>query len=137
MQTASKSRRLRLPLALLGIATQMRVTSLSKIAERASSVVRKLPEFAASVIASFRPGPRTRNRPISVSAVLRGSGSVPLTVCTARVKHAAESRPTYPRPNTLTLIFNLYRLRRLRVLAARREIQEVREPRGLGYGIFL
>src|SRR5262249_39868420 len=43
-------------------------------------------------------------RPLLMSSAFKGFESTPITSCPASAKHAAETHPTYPRPNMLNFI---------------------------------
>src|SRR5438093_1082488 len=90
--------RLRLPLPLLGVPTQIKLTSLSCTADWPSRVARNLPDVTACSMSSSRPFSMTGDRPDPAAATLSRSTSTPTTVWPSRAEQTPQQRTVIGKP---------------------------------------
>src|SRR4029079_7978175 len=93
-----------LPCCGPGVPTQISESSVSRIASAVLVVARRRPFAVVSRISSSSPFSTIGLRPSLRLATLAGATSTPTTLCPSAANDAAETLPTYPRPNTETFI---------------------------------
>src|SRR6185369_2384951 len=93
------------PFALLGVPTQTSDISDWLTASAGLLVARNCFSLTIVLISSVIPSSIIGLSPRLIISTLTGFGSTPMTSCPSLAKHAADTQPTYPSPNTLT--FNL------------------------------
>src|SRR3977135_3838025 len=91
-----------LPLARLGVPTQMIETSVEATAAPTSVVALSRPVARMSDTSSRIPSSTIVDLPALIRSTFVVLTSTPTTVWPSFGRHAADTQPTYPSPNTLT-----------------------------------
>ena len=94
----------RAPFGLLGVPTQINDRAAASTASRGSVVARKRPLATTSLTSLATPGSTTGLVPWLIMSTFVPLASTPMTCQPASAKHAADTEPTYPSPNTASVL---------------------------------
>jgi hypothetical protein len=122
---SSQTRRMYLrsmpPFGRLGVPTHTRLRSVWRTASASPVVARSRPAATCSAMMVPMSFSMIGDLPALMRSTLVRSGSTPITSCPSRARQAADTAPTYPRPNTLIFIARKHGPRTLSGVRAARE----------------